>query len=117
MGRAKARVLTMCLVAVNTYGYSPIKLLNKTKVNKDIITINEPLGEEGPIITFSSLYNKAFTLLKNREVLEGITQTEGATIKINSVIDTQFNDKIELVDGSKIENKFVIIFIGFLPKS
>jgi hypothetical protein len=86
------------------------------KVNKEIRITSEPLGDEGPIITLNSLNNVVFIVLKNKEVLVGTIQIEEVITKTNSAIDTQFNEKAELVEGSKIENRFVIIFIYFLLK-
>jgi hypothetical protein len=86
------------------------------KVNKEIRITSEPLGDEGPIITLNSLNNVVFIALKNKEVLVGTIQIEEVITKTNSTIDTQFNEKVELVEGSKIENRFVIIFIYFLLK-
>jgi hypothetical protein len=49
--------------------------------------------------------------LQKYEIREGILQNNKGNIKIPKKVLIQFRDKfITLVEGSKIENKFIIIF-------
>lgn len=41
---------------------------------------------------------------------EGINQNIGGIIIIPINVLSQFNDKLKFVEGSKVENKFIIIF-------
>lgn len=97
-----------CLEAVKIYGNNPIILLIKIK-KKSLIKIIKFIAEYLRIILNSLIKNLKiiFHIIINRE---GINQNWNGKIKIINLILNQFNDNFILVEGSKIENKFIIIF-------
>lgn len=102
-------MITICLVLVKMYGKSPIKLLIIINKNKEIIIRFIPLKFFIGIMVLISLLIKIINLVQIQFKRDGINQNVlGIKVIINKILN-QFNDKI-LVDGSKDENKFVIIF-------
>lgn len=97
-----------CLDAVKIYGNSPIVLF--VKINKKRLIKIIRLDSEYFIMIFNSLIrnlNIIFHIIVNRE---GINQYwKGKIIKIIPILN-QFIENFILVEGSKMENKFIIIF-------
>jgi hypothetical protein len=82
-GSASVKVITMCLDLVKIYGNRPRKLLNMMSLNSDTIIKVDPL--------------------RINQNLDGII--------INPIVVlNQFNDIDQLDEGSKEENRFIIIF-------
>lgn len=110
-GRARDRVIVICLVLVKIYGNNPKKLLNKIKVNKEINIKVVPLKLKGPINVLNSLCKVikiVFQKMFNRE--GNIQKIIGKNNNPNMEL-IQLKEKLKiLVEGSKIENKFVIMF-------
>lgn len=97
-----------CLVAVKIYGNKPIILL--TRINrKSLIKIIKFSAEYLRIILNSLIKNLniIFQSIMNRE---GINQNWNGKMKIIIIILSQFIDSFILVEGSKIENRFIIMF-------
>lgn len=91
------------------YGNNPKILFVKIK-KKSLIKIIK-FDIEYLVITLNSL-------IKNLKIIchiimnrEGINQNWNGKIKIIKLILSQFKENFILVDGSKIENRFIIIFI------
>lgn len=110
-GRARLKVKTKWLDLVNTYGNKPIKLLNKINENNEI-KIKElpacPLVLNNVLNSLWSVNKILFQIIWYRE---GMNQNIGGIIKIPKNVLIQFNERLKmLVEGSKTENKFVIIF-------
>jgi len=101
----------MCLGAVNTYGNRPIKLLIIININKVSVIIVDPLEEDGPNKVLNSRCNFSVTKFIVVFNLFLKTQYEGLIINKNSTALIQFKGILNDVEGSKIENKLVIIFI------
>lgn len=97
-----------CLEAVKIYGNNPIRLLIRIKVNK-LIKIIKFLREYLMIILNSLIKNLKiiFHIIINRD---GMSQYWYGKIKIIRNILSQFSENFILVEGSKIENKFIIMF-------
>lgn len=108
-GKARANVKTMCLVLVKIYGNSPKKLLNKINLNKEINIRVDPLIE-GPIKVLNSLWRALIILIHRILIREGINQNDDGMTSIPIMVLSQFKDIFQLVEGSKEENKFAIIF-------
>lgn len=106
-GRANESVKIICLVLVKIYGNNPIKLLNKIRENKEIN--NKVLPLIG-IRILNSLWRIKTILFQIILIREGINQNIGGIRKINKIDLNQFNLKLKFVEGSKDENKFIIIF-------
>lgn len=73
--------------------------------------IKDPLGLWEPRIVLNSLYNTILILLISTFLLLEIIHKLGVKIIINSTLDTQFIEVDKEVEGSKIEKRFLIIFI------
>lgn len=97
-----------CLVAVKIYGNSPKILLMRIKM-KSLIKIIRFVIEYLRIILNSVIKNLKI-IIQNIMNREGINQNWNGKIKIIKIILNQFIDSFILVEGSKIENRFVIIF-------
>lgn len=61
-------------------------------------------------ITLNSLIRNLNRMFQNMIYREGISQNWNGKIKIIKPILSQFIDRFILVEGSKIENKFAIMF-------
>jgi len=106
-GNLKVRANLKCLEEVKIYGNSPKKLFNKIKVNRLVKKIVLPLNTGVLIKTLNSLCKSWFIRIHIIEIREGISQYIGGIIKIINKDLIQFKEKI-IVDGSKVENKFII---------
>lgn len=85
--------------------------MNKIKVNKEINIKVEPLNLDTPSKVLNSKWRIKKILFQNIERREGKNQNIMGKNKIPRVVLNQFNEKLKiLVEGSKIENKFIIIF-------
>lgn len=109
-GRASDNVKAICLVLVKIYGNSPKKLLNIIIENKEIKINVLPFILLLFISTENSLcrVNVIFShMVWNRE---GINQNRDGINKSPRNVLNQFIEVLKFVDGSKVENRFVIIF-------
>jgi len=99
------------LVDVKIYGNKPKKLLNKIRENIEIKIKVLPTDPLGPSRVLNSLYNVIKIKFQKILIRDGRSQKEtGISIKPIKVL-SQFKEKLKiLVEGSKTENKFVIIF-------
>lgn len=109
-GRARPRVNVICLEEVKTYGKSPIKLLIKMKVNRAISIIVSPLEDGWPSRVLNSLCRVFFRPTIVVLIFEGTTQYSGAIKKKMIRELSQLNEIFMMVEGSKLENRLVIIF-------
>ena len=110
-GKANDSVIVIWLVLVKIYGNSPKKLLNRIYVNKEINIKVVPLKLLGPISILNSLCNVIKILFQKIFNRDGINQKIIGKNKIPKIELIQFRDKLKIfVEGSKIENKFIIIF-------
>jgi hypothetical protein len=101
----------MWLVLVKIYGRRPKKLLNKIKVKRDKNINVVPLNLEIPKRVLNSLCKVEKILFQNINTRVGINQNIVGKNKIPRNVLNQFNEKLKIfVEGSKIENKFIIIF-------
>ncbi len=66
------------------------------------------------IIVDISLFRSFTIMLNTLFQLLWINHIEGDEISINSIIDSQFIDKNGVEEGSKIENRLVIIYFFFV---
>ena len=80
------------------------------KENKEIKIKVLPLNLLCLIKFLNSLCKVKIILIHNIFNRLGINQNMGGIIKIPIIILIQFNDKLKLVLGSKVENRFAIIF-------
>lgn len=109
-GNLIVRVKIIWLVQVKIYGNKPRKLLNKIKVNKDTKIIDLPLNS-GVLIKFLNSICRVETILIHTILIrEGTSQNIGGIIIIPKKVLNQFIEKLKFVVGSKVENRFVIIF-------
>lgn len=97
-----------CLEAVKIYGNRPIVLLIRINKNKLINIII--FGKEYLRIILNSFIRNLKIIFHNIINREGISQYWNGKIRIIRPILSQFIDSFILVEGSKIENKFIIIF-------
>lgn len=110
-GKAKVRVRVIWLVLVKIYGNNPKKLLNKIKVNKEININVVPLNLLIPNNVLNSECKIKKILFQNMEIREGKNQNIIGKNKIPNIVLSQLKEILKiLVEGSKIENKFIIIF-------
>lgn len=88
-----------------------MKLLNIIIIKIEMKISVDPLNDFGPIKVLNSLCNVKFILFHIILIRDGNNQNiDGININPRNVL-LQFNDKLKmLVDGSNVENKFVIIF-------
>lgn len=109
-GRAKASVIAICLVLVKMYGNNPKKLL-KTIIENNEININVlPFIFSEFIKTLNSLCKVNVIFNQRTWNREGINQNiVGINNNPRNVLN-QFNDVPKFEAGSKVENRFVIIF-------
>jgi len=106
----------MWLELVNTYGNRPIKLLNKINEKSEIKRNVVPGCLLGPRIVLNSLCKVIMIVFHINKIREGIIQNGIGIISNPRIVLVQLNDKLKMdVEGSKVENRLVIIFnIGFL---
>lgn len=111
MGNAIVNVNAKCLVLVKIYGNRPIKLLNIIMLKIEMNINVDPLIDLGPNNVENSLWRVKFILFHIVLIRDDKSQNiDGININPINVL-VQFNDRLKiLVDGSKVENKFVIIF-------
>jgi hypothetical protein len=84
MGRARVRVMTMCLVLVKIYGISPIELLNIIRISRGIINLFNPLVFESSL---NSIFKDKNRFENIAEIREGIIQyTQGINISPSMVL-------------------------------
>jgi len=108
-GRLNVIVKIICLDAVNTYGNRPKKLFIAIKINKEINIKELPLKDSGPISTLNSLCSFIKILLIKISLLFGVNQNIGVIMIINIIALPQFKGRLKIEEGSKTENKLVII--------
>lgn len=114
-GRAKVNVSVKCLVLVKIYGNNPRKLFIKIKRNRDV-RINE-----FPLFSFPFLrmvfISRCILFINNLIIIvfrDGINQMLVGINRSPIIVLVQFSDKLLIsVVGSKIENRFLIIFSLF----
>lgn len=109
-GSASVSVKAKCLVHEKMYGNKLRKLLNK------IIEKREMKIKVLPFILLifkrilNSLWSVVVILIHIKLIRDGINQNIlGRNISPNKTL-IQFNERFVLVEGSKVENRFVIIF-------
>jgi hypothetical protein len=107
-GNAIVNVNVKCLDLVNTYGNNPIILLNRININKVTNKSVNPLFSLR--INLNSLCIVIIIFLTTKLYREGVIQYIVGIIIIPRSVLVQFNDILILLAGSKVENKFVIIF-------
>lgn len=107
-GRAKAKVIARCLVAVKVKENNPKVLLNKISINKEMNKMILIL------LFFSKVENSLFitNIIFLIIIFIGLfkIQNEGKNIKVNINILIQFMGIKIMAAGSKMENKLFIIF-------
>lgn len=108
-GRASDKVYDKCLLLVKIYGSRPIILFTKININNEIIIkLNPCLFFPSKVL--NSLNNWLNNILKIILIRLGMIQyIEGIIINLMKVL-IQLSEKFILVEGSKVENRFVIIF-------
>lgn len=112
-GIDNTKVIDKCLVVEKIYGNSLIEFLNKISKNNEI---------NKSIFFLSFIFNKIFnSLLRIDNVLihsilirDGINHMDMGIIKNPSVVLVQLSENKGSDEGSKDENRFVIIFRLFL---
>jgi hypothetical protein len=109
-GKANDKVKTMCLVLVKMYGNSPRKLLNIIIENKEIKINVLPFillilrSTENSLCKVSVIFNH--NICKR----DGINQYIDGIINNPRNVLNQLREVLKFVAGSKVENRFVIIF-------
>jgi hypothetical protein len=107
-GTAMVREITMWLVDVKMYGNSPIKLLIIINIKRDINTNLKYLFLNTMIL--NSLKSPSVNSLTN--CFEALFFTQNTlTISARIIPETQFKDRVLLVEGSNDENRLVIMII------
>jgi hypothetical protein len=91
------------------YGNRPRKLFNKINVNRVINMIVRPLILVPPKSSLNSLWSVDVRLTINIFFLFGTNQKMGVAINRRNVALIQFSGREINEDGSKLENRFVII--------
>ena len=110
-GRASLSVKTTCLVLVNTYGNSPRKLFIKIMVNKEMKISEFPLLFFVPVIVFISLCSLSVSSFSAIVFRDGINQIlVGISSSPIAVLVQLMGKPLIPVVGSKVENRFLIIF-------
>lgn len=84
--------------------------MNKININRDTKNNVLPLDLSSLISVLNSLCRIMVNLIQNILIRDGISQYIGGTSKNPMKILIQFIDKPRLVEGSKVENRFAIIF-------
>jgi hypothetical protein len=110
-GKANDKVIVIWLVLVKIYGKRPRKLLNRIKVKREMNINVVPLNLWIPISILNSLWRVIKILFQKRVKREGRNQNIIGKKRIPKIELIQFKERLKiLVEGSKIENKFIIIF-------
>lgn len=111
-GKARVSVRVMWLVLVKIYGNSPKKLLNIIMENKEIKIKEDPLLIFLlPIKVLNSECSLIRIIFHRTKCRDGINQyVEGINNRPRRVLNQLMDRLFNLVDGSKTENKFLIIF-------
>ena len=111
IGSAIVNVNAKCLVLVKIYGNNPMKLLNIIIIKIEMKMNVVPLNDLGPSNVLNSLCKVKFILFHIMLIRDDINQNiDGINSNPMNVL-VQFNEILKiLVDGSKVENRFVIIF-------
>lgn len=111
IGNAIVNVNAKCLVLVKIYGNSPIKLLNNIIIKIEIKMNVVPLNDLVPNNVLNSLCRVKFILFHIMLIRDDVNQNIDGIINNPINVLVQFIEILKiLVDGSKVENKFVIIF-------
>jgi len=111
IGKANERVIVIWLVLVKIYGNKPRKLLKRIKLNREINIKVEPLNLEIPIRVLNSRWRVVKILFQKIDIRDGINQNINGKNKIPIIVLIQFKERFKIfVEGSKIENRFIIIF-------
>lgn len=111
IGNAIVNVNARCLVLVKMYGNRPIKLLNNIIIKIEIKINVVPLNDLGPNNVLNSLWRVKFILFHIMLIRDDVNQNIEGIINNPINVLVQFNEILKiLVDGSKVENRFVIIF-------
>jgi hypothetical protein len=111
-GRLRVSVITKCLDAVKMYGNSPRKLFIMISINSLINKIVLPEKASVPRRVLNSACNFLVIDVIIILVLLGTNQKTGVIIIVNNIALAQFNGREILEEGSKTENKFVIIIFN-----
>lgn len=113
-GRARVKVVVICLVAVKMNGNSPIKLFRRMYINKLKNIIETPLNNSPPVRILISKNMVYEIFLKTKELKLGLNQNTLGIIRVtrNKLIQLELSSREE--EGSNLENKLFIIFICFL---
>lgn len=109
-GKARVRVNVRCLVHEKMYGNRLKKLLNRIIENKEMKIKVLPFI----LLIFKRILNSLCSvvviLIHIKLIRDGINQNIlGRNIRPNKTL-IQFKERLVLVEGSKVENRFVIIF-------
>lgn len=103
--------MVRCLVLVNTYGNSPIKLLNSTIENSEIKINVLPLWLVFPnrvVNSLCSVFKILFHIIWYRD---GMSQNIEGIISSPRKVLNQFKDSLKILEeGSNTENRLAIIF-------
>lgn len=99
------------LVLVKIYGNSPKKLLNNTNEKIEIKINVDPFNLFGPNKFLNSIWSLEIIKFHKIKCRFGINQKENGKNNNPNIVLIQFNGILnKLVEGSKIENKLLIIF-------
>jgi len=110
IGMAKDKLVTKWLVLVKIYGNRPMKLFNIIKIRIEININVLPFIAFKPSNNLNSLCKIFIKLLNNIKNILGIIQNVTGIIKIKINELNQLLNIGKDEEGSKIENKFLIIF-------
>lgn len=109
-GKARAKVMAKWLEAVNTYGASPKKLLNRINKNREIKISVCPWAPPVPTRVLNSMWS--WLKIRSKNLVERLLPTQKLHGRANNPtkIANQFSGRVSIEEGSKIENKLAIIF-------
>ena len=91
------------------YGNNPRKLFIKIKENNET-KINVPPLEAGPRSVLNSLCRVRVILIQMKFNRDGISQNDEGIMIRQSRLLIQLIDRFQFEEGSKDENRFIIIF-------
>lgn len=100
----------MWLEAVKTYGKSPIKLFTRIKINNETKINVSPWGVLLPNKSLNSAWRVLVIFIKTMFFFAGVNQNKGVANKKTRLALSQLNEIVQKDEGSKLENKLVIIF-------
>lgn len=110
-GRARDKHRAMCLVLVKIYGNSPKKLFNMIIENSEMKMKVLPLWPFGARSVLNSLFKVRRILFHKIWWREGISQNMGGIRASPRKVLIQLRERPKMLEeGSKTENRFVIIF-------